>query len=174
MMRARSVFWGHAMALPRKPKWVVVPDPPPLGDVLHVTRVKATGRPSGIIITPTMWGSYTHFMEWRTRRCVGLENGCAGCKLHIAKRWIGFVQWVDSEFTLHCALELTEKAGNRMKAIREKYGTLRGLRIEVRRERNDKRSPIEIEVLGQHPNPDELPQPKPIEPTLERLWGYLA
>lgn len=154
----------------RKPRYVRQDCPPPMGDVMHITRIAATGRVSAVVISPSIWGTFTHWINKRTRRCHPVSKACEGCAAFLPKRWVGFVQWYDFSTKFHGLLELTQLGGNRMYALLELHKTLRGLRIEVGRERADKKAPMRIEVLGVYSGPEALPEEKAIEPTLDRLW----
>lgn len=159
------------MGKPKRPEFLRMDDPPPMGDVLHIDRVGIGQFLTGVIISPSMAGWPTHWYMKRTRPCIGPKNGCVCAEKPLAYRWVGMVQWIRSDVTNPSILELTQLAGNRLKSILAKTGTLRGLRIEVHRERANLRSPIAISLLGNADHPDRLPSEKDYRPTLERLWG---
>jgi hypothetical protein len=92
----------------------------------------------------------------------------------MARRWVGFIQWCNTDHTGHTALELTPNGGHFLKEIQDRDGSLRGLIIRVGRSRPDLKGAQLIDIIGRDPDLDSLMMPKPIEPTLNRLWGYTA
>jgi len=160
------------MGRPKKPLFQRHDNPPPMGDVLHVARVRDIGHMTVVVISPDLTGFFTHWHNMRTRPCPGRDNGCKLCIDLQARRWVGFVQICNTDHTSHALLECTQLGGNRLKEIREREGSLRGLIIQVGRARPDIKAPMTIEVVGRDINADTLTFPKPIEPTLNRLWGY--
>jgi len=159
------------MAWSKKSRYDRQDSPPPMGDVIHVTRVGVSARPSAVIVSEKIWGTYTHF-DGRTVRCLNKRGKCELCDRQVPRRWVGFIQWFDPTTGSLCALELTQKAGLQVQRLYEQFATLRGLRIEAARERATIKSPLVITFLGKYDGDVALPREKPIEPTLDRLWSF--
>jgi hypothetical protein len=156
----------------KKTDWVVQSCPPPLGDVMHVARVSETGRVSGVCICDNVFGPWVHWVG-RTVRCVGLDNRCPHCLTHVNKKWVGFIQLHVPAQHVTFMIEVTNYAGLQLKAIRDAHETLRGLRLEFKRARDNMRAPLMCELLGLYHDVPSLPPEKPFTPTLDRLWsGY--
>lgn len=155
----------------RKPDFLRQDDPPPMGDVMHIDRVPVGAYFTGVVISPRYAGWPTHWYNKRTIPCIGPAKGCRCASTILSHRWVGMIQWIMGERSSQTILELTPRAGNRLKEILEKRGTLRGLRLQVQRERATLRSPITLTIIGEHESPEQLPSEKDYTPTVQRLWG---
>jgi len=148
-------------------------DPPPLGDVLHVAKIKATTKFTAVILAHRWQGFAVHWNGKRTVRCRTPKPQCQWCVAQCPTRWVGFLHLRNRSDSLEFALELTPFAGHQLKDLFERHATLRGMIIHVQRQRETEKAPIQIDFVGHVDAAEVLPPERSIEPTIQRLWGTL-
>lgn len=155
----------------RNPRRIVRQDKPPaVLRVVPIVCVAATQRIEAYCCSKTLWGTWTHWDGRRTVPCMTDRKVCGDCQKGLPKRWRGFL--LIHEFVRKATffVELTPLGAQ---GLLEQLGTrpLRGRRILIRRQRDTKRAPLIVDLLGDDLRLDGLPAPQDPLPTLRRLWG---
>lgn len=157
--RTDSVQWTEAPP-PKEPGWFPVLSPEP-------------GKPvQGIILNSHVQGVITHFVDRRTRPCMGDREVCQGCFAAIAKRWKGYIAIFLPGAGRIALAEITVEAYRSSPELSSKHVNLRGYLLKLERQGKARNSRI---IASAHPyvKDEKLPPPPDIRQALLRLWGEL-
>lgn len=144
--------------------------PPRGGPEMLVLRLKAGVTKLFAILSPSLWGVWTHWAGSKSEPCFQDKKSCSGCKRGLPKRWKGYLHCWDYHDKREVFFELTPLAAD---AILEQCGEdapLRGNRIQVVRGAGDK-ARLKVTVLSAVPRDQVLPEAKDPAKTLSKLWG---
>jgi len=175
--------------------------PPRPGPSEEIFRVKAGSDFVGIILSPSLWGVWTHWDGYRTRECTAKfvytdegegagevetirEQGArllnhptdgTSCRGHTAKwplRWKGYL-FVTSQFHKKVGfLEVTPHGAASLLELAPKDGNLRGLCVRMGRAGKGDKTRISVELVRGVFDVDTLPKNQDPEGTLRALWGW--
>ncbi len=148
--------------------------PPPLGDVMHVARVKADGQITVVCLSDKMIGFNTHWDGRKTVRCCKPKFTCQGCAQNWPGRWVGLLHCSTTELSDQFIIEVTPLAGEKIYKLWEEKGSLRGLIMFLHRQRAHKRAPLVVNFKGFIEGVSALPKERSCEPTALRLYAYAA
>lgn len=138
-------------------------------DGLDVIRVPATSTIRGIITSPGFVGTWTHFLDQRTRPCVG--DPCNVCNQGIARRWYAWIGLTNPATHQHAILQLTPPAAKRLQLHLEQHPTLRGVTIEAHRPSGTPTGRISVRLKNQVYREADLPDEPDIIANLATIWG---
>lgn len=145
--------------------------PPQPGPRMPIIRIKAGERIGVVILSPSIWGLWTHWAGNHSLPCFAEKSQCEGCKRGLPRRWKGYVHVVVENERRQGFLELTPLSAESLLMQSEKGRPLRGYRFEIKRLAGDK---ARMHVRSTHPDPSPfgLPHHQDPQSTLMRLWGW--
>ena len=146
--------------------------PPEKGPRFWVYRVKTGAGFLGQIVSPTIWGVFTHWDGNTTRECYADRKKCPLCIDGCGNRWKGYLYVYNSLNKEFGFLELTPDAAEEVWRQCGRDEPLRGWNIRAKRHGGNKGK---ILVEMSFPNGfelDRLPQPQDPEETLRMLWTW--
>jgi len=113
----------------------VAGDPLPAEHVrlLKVLRVRANREWSGIVLSEQITGRTTHWIDGRTRKCIGPDLGCQHCSRQAPRKWRGYVHVMLNSAIGSAILELTPDLARSILQAWPSRDSLRGIQIQIRR-----------------------------------------
>lgn len=152
------------------PQWT---DAPPAEDDRYahgIIRTPATTPIAGIITSPTLIGTMTHFVNHRTIPCQGAQQ-CEFCDTGHSRRWHGYVALLLYQTQQHEVFELTAKACDPLKNYALVHQTLRA--CGLRAWRPSKRTNGRVVVETKHVDEQRvvIPAPFDVREVLCHIWN---
>lgn len=150
------------------PTWTSkAPDPRDFANI-RLVRVPATAAITGIVTSHTYLGCYTHWDSYRTQPCG--EESCKLCKEGQPRRWQCYFSIMGQASRRQIVVQLTPLAAQSLDEAIERYGSLRGLLINLTRANRRPNSRIIVETRAL-PMPDpNLPEGVDIKRYMELIW----
>jgi hypothetical protein len=141
--------------------------PPEVTRVIRIHSVGPTDHFSGAILSDSLYGFWTHWDGRQTRPCWKGQAHCDGCDRELPQRWKGLIElWEMGKPSFF--VELTPLAAKEF--LERLHGAeMRGVRINVQRERHHRRAPLRIVFLDRYAG--QLPKAHDPWATLEVIWG---
>ena len=147
----------------------LAPVPPNPGPRDEVRRIAGGDDSHFCIISPQIWGVWTHWDNGRTRPCHAEKKQCQGCQLELPARWKGYIHCIDTSKRTDCFLELTPLVAQLLLTGAPKNEPLRGLHIGVSRGKGNK-ARLRLVVQVGRVIEAQLPPAKDPSPVLIALW----
>jgi hypothetical protein len=152
------------------PRWT---DKPPEATGPYAYRIVRTppDKPlTGVITTPEITGTNTHYLNHRTIPCEGADT-CEACQAGYSWRWHAYVACVLSPGLEHVLLELTAPPAETLANYLAVYKTLRG--CWIRTERPSKRPNGRVILQAKYTDPHKTPLPPApdVRAILCHIWG---
>jgi len=124
--------------------------PPPVRKIIKIARITSSDICTGIILSEKMEGFDFHFdpVTFRTLPCYSPVETCPWHALEMPIKWYGFLHLLDRHTGNQFYVQLTPYATKGVEQMLELKGRLRGLEIEVRREKGHKRGPLVVRFLN--------------------------
>jgi len=143
------------------------------GPELPILRHKANTPTRYLLLSRSLFGLWTHWIDDCSMPCLEPRAGCDGCKRQKPRRWKGYLHAIRMDNREEGFLELTPFAA---KALELQVGgaiTLRGVQMKCSRG-NGQKTRLKIEVVYALPSSEgfELPEEKSPEITLRQLWQH--
>jgi len=136
---------------------------------IQLLRVPAATKLLGITINRTLEGCITHWDGRRTSACPGDE-----CPIHRAGhagRWHAYVPiWGQTSGKI-AVIQLTALAAGALQEEAQRWGTLRGLLIQISRVKPRDNARIVIEARKLPTEPLDLPQPIDVQRFMDAIWN---
>lgn len=107
--------------------------PPKKEGELWIERMKGATSKSIVILSPAIWGVWTHWNGKRSQPCWKDKSRCPGCIAKHPSRWKGYLHVLDYMRRNQIFLELTPTAA---RSLKDQVGTgvaMRGVRVTIRR-----------------------------------------
>lgn len=105
----------------------------------------------------------------RTFPCTG--NECVLCFSGIRKSVKAYIAAMDYHTNEEYVLELTEASARQLVEIADQAGKMRGMRVALTRKHKGKNAKVVV-TWHDFDHQGYLPEAFPVQPELERLWGY--
>lgn len=131
-------------------------------------RCPRSGSLTGVIVSPDMIGTGTHFWKNRTMPCTG--KSCPACRDGFNPRWYGFLGIWSPKTDRLGILEITEAASDEVDRYYDRHKTLRGAQIKVSRQGNRPNGRVLADLTTGTIDPERLPPAIDIKATLLRMW----
>lgn len=139
------------------------------GPSVKVCKIRPNNPVKGFILSDQVHGVVTHWLNGRTKPCLGVHNHCEGCHIGMEKRPKGYVAVVlDASGRVHL-LEITEKAFDTNLRLCATEG-LRGLWFEAKRTGPNINSGLTIELFDNKTCAVALPPDIDVRAVLCRIW----
>lgn len=123
-----------------------------------------------VILGETLHGAYTHWIDKRTRPCMGTKENCEGCQLGIDKRWKGYLACWDRGKGRLVLAEVTREAYLRCPQFEVWKGQLRGKTLKLQRNGESRNSRVTATVAHYGGPPGSLPPAFNVVTALEHIW----
>lgn len=121
------------------------------------------------VLSDFVLGVKTHWVNGRTQPCLGMVNGCEGCKVGLSIRKKGYLcVWGGAAGSVSL-LEITPTAFDFEPKLYYSSG-LRGMLLRAKRMGNDPKSALRIEMSDTAHCPHELPPSCDVQEVLCRIW----
>ncbi len=147
-------------------------DRPPQGPKpLKLIRIRKGQTAVYTILSPSMWGIWTHWDGQRTLPCMKAKNQCLGCQRGFPKRWKGYLHCYFPPQKSDFLLEITPRAAKLLLDSAPERRMLRGLILRVERSPGGRNGRLLATIVGDDPIERELPAAKDPFDTLAFLWG---
>lgn len=144
---------------------------PPEGDSpcrFELVRTPPKGFFRATVISENVVGHRMHHWHGSTLPCV--DRPCEACEARRKSEWKGWVFVVDESRMDPFVFEFPTSGGFAFKKIREKYTTIRGLRIETYRKTKRGNGPIGINLGHERADIYKLPLAPSMLKFLAALW----
>jgi len=139
------------------------------GPSIKVVKVRPGQPVVGFFISDYVHCVVTHWIAGRTKPCLGVNNGCEGCKIGLEKRPKGYIAVaLDYSGTVKL-LEITEKAFDNNLRLSQVEG-LRGCYFVAKRKGATNNSQLEVEILDNKKPAQTLPADIDVQEVLCRIW----
>jgi len=136
---------------------------------LKVVRVTQHVEMVGTVLSERLIGLMTHYVDGRTQACI--RNGCLHCLGGMMPRWKGYLHFaLDGTPPREIALEVPAAAGEMIRLTQEAEGSLRGVRLSLRRVGNKVNGQVRVKVSSLRGDVEDLPE-LTLRPMLERIFG---
>lgn len=156
---------------------------------LHVDCIGWSDPPDGVILSRVeilapspgcpvyVWavndrveGCPVHWVDGRSRPCIGEKNGCPYQHTIYDPRWYGYLGAWNSKKEEYCLALVTLGCMKQSQAMKENNGSLRGKAVELYRAAKKKRGLVLAKI---HPNVfvGELPPPLAVREILLHIWS---
>ena len=139
------------------------------GPAVKVVRVRPNAPVSGFFLSEQCHCVVTHWLGGRTKPCVGMHNGCEGCKVGLDKRPKAYVAVAVDNSGVVWLLEITERAYDENLRLCATSG-LRGLYFTARRKHENINSELILEFNDSKRPAQPLPQDIDVPEVLCRIW----
>lgn len=140
---------------------------------VQIIRVPAGARWTVVCTATRLATVYTHFTDGRTQPCQREQGDCGPCCLGLSRRFEAYMGcWVHTK-NRECVLALPEGAYRAIAAhLGDKLdGHLRGEWFTLSRKGTSRRSPLDVEHLGQGNIIGPVPRGLDVPAILYRCWG---
>lgn len=138
----------------------------PIWSPKHLQPVRA------IILSESVVGVYTHYIDGRTRPCMGTVRTCGGCAAGMSRRWKGYLGCIVPVNGKRVLVEVTTEAVRGCPMLLTSKVNLRGSTIELRRTAEAKNSPVRA-TIGSGRAGHELPETFDVRQQLCVIWGVM-
>lgn len=139
------------------------------GPPIKVVKIRPNNPVRGFFLSDQVYGVKTHWMAGRTKPCIGVANGCDGCKTGMQIRPKGYMAIVLDNSGVVYLLEITEKAFDNNLRLCATSG-LRGLYFEARRIGPNINSGLDITIFDNKKPAKPLPDDIDVKTVLCRIW----
>lgn len=146
--------------------------PPRPGPEIEVIRVEAGPGVRCQILSPAVWGVWTHWDGARSRECTGDDASCVGHEKGWPTRWKGYLYVWSSAHKSNVFLELTPGAAAEIIRQHGDGSSLRGLLLRLDRHGTSIRAKVSVELTPCVAGVETLPPDLSPEPILRKLWGW--
>lgn len=147
--------------------------PPEAGPKFWVWRVRPGQGFHGQIISPSVWGVFTHYDGDRTRECYQDTKKCQRCLDGMSSRWRGYLYVWNAHLKTYGFLELTGDACEELwRQVGDKHA-MRGRLLEVKRKGANIRGILDVKCYPSAGDASTLPEPIDPEETLRKLWSWV-
>lgn len=161
-MSAPEVYWDNEPDTEDAGSFVPIWSPKP-GQTLRL-----------VCLSDVVTGVWTHFVDKRTRPCLGRKNGCLCSRMDLGRRWKGYVAALEPERSRVVLAELTigayTHAFDLLRSVKE---TLRGRPIRLWRATGKENA--RVSVIFEEPRLEamehSLPPAPDVRECLRRIWG---
>jgi len=151
------------------PRWTTAPPPDSRSGSLPLLRTPATRPLQGIITSPRLIGTDTHFFGGHTVPCE--RPNCKACLEGIPYRWHGYVAAYSIHSNLHFVFECTAQAATPLIEYQHDHGTLRGCRIEAYRWHKRPNGRVIIKCTTDATPLNVLPPPPDLTKIMAIIWS---
>lgn len=146
-------------------------DTPPIAPrTLTLVRLKAGEQLTARILSPSLWGLWTHWNGAQSLPCFRDEKKCDGCKKGWPSRWKGFLHVLRVENRRQIFVELTSHAASMFLDQVPDRHALRGLRVLFERSRGGDNGRLRLTLLSTDSANLDLPAALDPLATLDNLW----
>jgi hypothetical protein len=152
------------------PELRLAEQPPTPGPRDEVHRLQGGEEFSCIILSPKIWGPWTHWTGERSQPCYEPKNSCPGCQKGLPSRWKGYIHVIDIFRRKECFLELTPKSAELLTAQKDPDQDLRGLSFTLQRGKGSKAKLSVRRTYGRTPD-NQMPPARDPEPVIRLLWN---
>lgn len=136
-----------------------------------IHRLRAAERLDCTILSPSVWGVWTHWNGVKSEGCYGEQkNDCDGCKRGLPRRWKGYLHVVSHATRTEFFLELTPLVDDMIKHHAPTGQALRGMMFRFERLKGDK-ARVRVTYSGCDHSGNALPKHEDPERVLRTLWG---
>lgn len=135
---------------------------------IPVLRAKTKGGCSGIVLSETPIGTWTHFYQGRTRPCIG--PACAMCLDPNPKRWHSWVIVRDSVNGKLGIFELPANAALDLDDFCREHHSLRGWKLSLTRPSGKVNGRVFLAISGPKVDAKLLPPCPDLPKILLRMW----
>lgn len=144
--------------------------PPPVTRVGEILRV-LPGSPCTVCCVADEWeGYWSHWWSDCSFRC-NKPNACKGCDDLLApRRWSGFLDCCNPNGGGGAFLQLSKDGAHDLAELFGGQLNLRGRLIQIRRKRNNIRSPFVFEHVGEYSAIKPLRSAHSVVPKIAQLW----
>jgi hypothetical protein len=151
-------------------KWEV-PEPftEPRQNSIKICKVRPKETVRGLVLSDQVIGCKTHWMNGRTKPCIGIEKGCEGCLLGMPWRWKGWLAVYLPNLKTPWLLEVSQNAYDNNLELAATEG-LRGRDFKASRPGDHVNSKLYIELLPSLTKPENVPPAFDVMAVLERIW----
>lgn len=152
------------------PQWT---DAPPAEDEKYahrILRTPATSPITGIITTPDLIGTMTHFVNHRTIPCQGAPH-CDFCDTGHSRRWHGYVGLLIYTTQEHVIFEITAKACDPLKNYALVHQTLRACALRAYRPSKRTNGRVILETKPVDELRVRIPPPFNVRQVLCHIWN---
>ncbi len=145
---------------------------PPTGsgtNNLQIIRTPATGVLVGLIASPDLLGTATHY--WNGRTVPHETENCEPCLSKVSWRWHSYLviqKQPEQQFFL---LELTAQATDPLVEYRKLHKELRGAVIKTKRRGERRNGRVCVDIFPRHNDHIVLREPPDVLDVLCNLWG---
>jgi len=145
-------------------------DPPEATDfaAVRLIRPPATGSITGVLTSPTVLGTWTHWDQYRTQPCSG--DKCKLCIDGQPRRWYGYISVFSMSTHRHYVVQITSQAAQQLYAQVRDKDNLRGLLIKIERAAKRPNAKLLIDVRPCPCTVPDLPDPIPIQRYMALIW----
>jgi len=139
------------------------------GPSIKVVKVRPGTPVVGFFLSDYVHCVVTHWINGRTKPCIGAGNHCEGCKIGLDKRPKGYIAVACDFSGTVKLLEITEKAFDSNLRLSSVQG-LRGLYFTARRKGETNNSELIIEINDAKKPAQQLPDDIDVQEVLCRIW----
>jgi hypothetical protein len=107
--------------------------PPNPGPEIPIERVKGNDQKCYVVLSPALWGVWTHWAGDRSEPCYSEKKDCPGCKKGLPRRWKGYLHVFNRQTGREAFAELTPLSAENLLAQVPDGSHLRGLRLTLKR-----------------------------------------
>jgi hypothetical protein len=107
--------------------------PPAPGPEIPIERVRANDQRCYVVLSPALWGVWTHWAGDRSMPCWSERKDCDGCKRGLPRRWKGYLHCWNRQTGREAFAELTPLSAENLLAQVPDGAALRGLRLTLKR-----------------------------------------
>lgn len=123
-----------------------------------------------VLVSQSLLGVFTHWIDGRTRPCLGSREECVGCDLKLPRRWKCFLGAFNPASGRLGILEVTQEAFLRCRQLNEDSGKLRGLTVRLIRTGLAKNARVTALVGARVTAGATVPPSFDVKAALERVW----
>jgi len=122
----------------------------------------------GIVVSNEWTGANLHW--WGGKSVLHRADDCPACDAGNTYRWYGYFLGVPNGLRVVSIFEFTSRCYQTVADYYADYGTLRGAPFQLRRTGKNSNAPLALAFSEKRVSPSSLPEGKPLEPILARLW----
>jgi len=148
--------------------------PPPKGPKNWIRRVRGGQALHCGILSPAVWGVFTHWDGKRTRECFADVKKCDRCRDGLPNRWRGYLYVWLQQFQAYEFLEITGDAYREIVRQQGERPNLRGMVLEIKRHGAGHKGKLIVSLKEGSSDPDSLPTALDPEETLRALWSWMS